>query len=469
MVEDNTLDNTLSARDLMKLRAETVTEVDAVTASTYGEFYQEGEEKESPPKNNPTTLDSFALLFQRLPSLKEDPPDQVRAAAVDQIKTTQMYEEIHRNTLLDYELSAALTPTIYAELVRVEEREREIRQKEVTLTEEEENCRNGAHNHPAGQCASEIKQKRKELNKARSESRAQTIKTLSKVKDAVEASKTLENLGWGNERGQFAALCIDNHKIAQTIPIIKKVRDWFGRLQQLKSITQARIPMKTPEYAGVAVGDDLKRVLPQELALFDEEPDLFYYKYFQKSLLLYDLEQAHQLNEEAARGDMVVLIDESGSMSGDPVAYAKAFAFVLREEAKKDQRRAHLVSFAHDEKDLCELRPEATQREAAEWLQRFINGGTDFVPPLNKAFQIIKEERLRNPDVVFLTDGCCELPNEEEKKLATLKQQTGARIFWFRFGSGSGLEPLADKTYDVSLEHNQLQIEEFFFDLEAER
>ena len=42
--------------------------------------------------------------------------------------------------------------------------------------------------------------------------------------------------------------------------------------------------------------------------------------------------------------------------------------------------------------------------------ETFLDGGTDYETPLREALHLMKEEGFENADVVFITDGYCELP-----------------------------------------------------------
>lgn len=44
--------------------------------------------------------------------------------------------------------------------------------------------------------------------------------------------------------------------------------------------------------------------------------------------------------------------------------------------------------------------------------ETFLNGGTDFETPVSEALRLMKEEGFENADIVFITDGECELSQE---------------------------------------------------------
>lgn len=52
----------------------------------------------------------------------------------------------------------------------------------------------------------------------------------------------------------------------------------------------------------------------------------------------------------------------------------------------------------------------------------FMNGGTDFETPLQEALRLMEQASFEQADIVFITDGQCELPEEYLKQLQ--KEQT---------------------------------------------
>jgi uncharacterized protein with von Willebrand factor type A (vWA) domain len=57
-------------------------------------------------------------------------------------------------------------------------------------------------------------------------------------------------------------------------------------------------------------------------------------------------------------------------------------------------------------------------------------GGTDFYSPLKAAFEMRSKEALLKPaDIVFITDGDCQLGPKQLAEILSLKQQTEVRVF----------------------------------------
>ena len=58
-----------------------------------------------------------------------------------------------------------------------------------------------------------------------------------------------------------------------------------------------------------------------------------------------------------------------------------------------------------------------TMRDKLSAAETFLNGGTNFQTPMEEALRLMKEEGFENADIVFITDGECELSQEYQKEL----------------------------------------------------
>ena len=83
--------------------------------------------------------------------------------------------------------------------------------------------------------------------------------------------------------------------------------------------------------------------------------------------------------------------------------------------------------------------------------ETFLDGGTDFERPLDEAIQLM-DTGFENADIVFLTDGLCELP---EDYLTKLHKEQAARKFTVTGilldpGMDFSLTPFCQKIYRTS-------------------
>lgn len=185
---------------------------------------------------------------------------------------------------------------------------------------------------------------------------------------------------------------------------LQKIARLAGRFRRIAEAKQRQKTIHShDEISDVVQGDDIGRLLPSELMKL-KHPQL-------KKLLLRDLmeRKAQQYDlkgtEPLGRGPIVVCIDKSGSMHGEPDIWASAVALALLDIAKKQKRVFGLINFDHAIKfeitcDLDDPLPERGLFEVAY-------GGTDNDLAIDRALQIVEQHpgELRKADIILIGDG----------------------------------------------------------------
>jgi Ca-activated chloride channel family protein len=149
------------------------------------------------------------------------------------------------------------------------------------------------------------------------------------------------------------------------------------------------------------------------------------------------------LSPEAARGDatprdVTVVVDVSGSMSGQKIEQARA---ALRQllGTLRPADRFRLVSFSsavHSYRDGWTAATADAVREARRWVDALeADGGTNMAGALAEAFRSVTSEG-RLPLVLFLTDGLPSVGEQNPEKIAAQAEQLRGRARVFAFGIG---------------------------------
>ncbi|MCZ6916778.1 MAG: VIT domain-containing protein [Gemmatimonadetes bacterium] len=141
---------------------------------------------------------------------------------------------------------------------------------------------------------------------------------------------------------------------------------------------------------------------------------------------------------ESAPRDMTVVVDVSGSMSGEKLDQAKAaLRQVLGSLGERDRFR--LIAFSNmvstHSRDWIEV-SERTLRAARRWVDGLnADGGTNIAGALREAFRLESDES-RLPIVLFLTDGLPSVGEENPERIAQQAEQLRNRARVFAFGVG---------------------------------
>ncbi|MCE4628118.1 MAG: VWA domain-containing protein [Desulfurococcales archaeon] len=242
---------------------------------------------------------------------------------------------------------------------------------------------------------------------------------LEAVKNAAAAKSILEKMGAGNTS---SLLFEDTLDIVMDLAKRTSIRE-IERILSGIQVSRVQAPREAASprgwAKGVELGGDLERVHPSRLA-FPEE--LFLAELANSRLLLY----RKHLN--AGLGDVYVLLDKSGSMSGDKMNWARAVAIALLIKARAQRRRFRLRYFDSIVYKPIEVSPGARPRVMAEALREIAtvkaSGGTNITRAIAKALDDLSSVR-RASDIVIITDG-------EDKLLVhvlrSMLQKSGVRL-----------------------------------------
>ena len=181
------------------------------------------------------------------------------------------------------------------------------------------------------------------------------------------------------------------------------------------------------EKYALALGHDLSRALTSpELAMLasPQTVPLFLRKYQRGQIKQYQRREPIY----KGMGDIICCLDESDSTEGDPAGWGKAVALTLLEIAADSGRSFALIHFSRLGRFQTDLfRPGAyTMADKLCAAETFLGGGTNFQTPMNEALRLMEAEGFENADIVFVTDGECELPDQYLEQLRA--EQTARRF-----------------------------------------
>ena len=235
------------------------------------------------------------------------------------------------------------------------------------------------------------------------------------------------------------------HELAQMVGRFKALA--LG--QQASKIVHGR-----DEIHDVEIGDDIARVLPSEfsyLASKDTEV-LFYEKFAEKKLMQYKLRGT----EKVAKGAIIIMVDNSGSMSGVKELWAKAVALALLEIAHKQKRDFYGIHFSsrNEMKEWFFPKGLAGPEDVLDYAEHFFSGGTDFEAPISRAVEVLEkqfnDDGGQKGDLVLVTDGDAPVSDEWLKRYLNAKEDLAFRMYGCIIGTNyRTVERMADNTYSI--------------------
>ena len=418
-------------------------------------------------------FDFFASLFKSTPKVDATGADPLSRELIERAMRCERYTEAHAATRND-EVLAALEGCAIGEQVskdipdelkkqqqRAEaaKRESEEAQSLADMLDEDADADQDeideakARAQSAAERAKMLTQQLAASVKNHGQQIAQVVeRAVNKAADEATAMKVaMRSFGTNSVDPSGGMSVEDKLKLAQIVqssgPAFRKMLDMLGRLVGSALDKQAaKMRHEAGEIVDITLGDNTSRMLATELATL-VDPDLEVLalaRIATHGAMLYDLEA----REPQSRGDIVVLFDESGSMSGQREAEAKAVTLALAHVALK-QKRSLVVHFFQSQVTATytidgkggDLPGESGMSVALKTMsamaRRGTGGGTEFDPPLRAAIKTVSETH-HDADVLMLTDGISRVSPAIVAELNAQRKQRGLNVFTMLFGYSTG-------------------------------
>lgn len=281
----------------------------------------------------------------------------------------------------------------------------------------------------------------------------------NKMLEAAEKEAgELENLrkGIGLEDGEWQSMDPEDRlAFAERLrtPEMKALAEVIGQMKRFAlGVKATRVNDVPHEAYDVETGNVLTRVLKAQFALLGH-PDTtyeFYRRYSQKELLQFKMRGT----EEVGKGPIVICIDKSSSMGGDPFMWAMGVAEALRRFAADEDRDYYAMFFGTNNDRTRFDFPEGKGpfEKVLSFLGAQANGGTEFdgvlTEALEKASKQFDTDGKGKADIVFVTDGMARLTDEWIAKFKAEKERVGVRLYSVYIG---GARDMSGKAGPVGL------------------
>lgn len=270
----------------------------------------------------------------------------------------------------------------------------------------------------------------------RVEKNYEQVKDFSNKTGISFTSLELEKLNI-NELNKLMSEFMNNLKIKEIVD--KLGREYISSEKESVFNGKYRINYNlSEEIYGIEKGNHLNRIIPSEISnLTCEELEvLFYAKYLENSLLVYELAGQEAQEEEKKenkknKGPVVVNLDTSGSMNGERLIKAKALLLAIKKILSKEKRDLYILLFS-GQNEILELVCDDSTKESdlLSFLNNGFGGGTDFETPLNRSFKIIQENtKFKKADILMVSDGDFTMSDKYSQYIKKMKSQLHFNIY----------------------------------------
>ena len=418
------------------------------------------------------SFDLFNTLHKPTPKQAEEGGDALLRDLVARVQRAEDYPQLHAACRNDRVVSALQTGGMLEKVVDAIPQELKDAARKAARAQQEarefQGLADALDNSPDGDSAEAdearanakaAKQRARELAKALNEmvkghGRAMGQAVHKAVHAAAEEAEAVQAaamaFGQGSNDAQGGMSIAEKLALAKTVqqagPAFKKLLQILGRaVAEACQKQAAKMRHEAGEIVDVVLGGSPAKLLPTELVLHSDEDfvDLACARLALHSAMNYDVEA----REPQRKGDIIVLFDESGSMSGQKEAEAKAVTLALCHIAVKQKRAICVHFFQGDVTHTERIDPKdenmqsqglsVALRKMAAIAGRGTGGGTDFDKPLMRAIKTSRES-LPKADVFMVTDGISSIAQETIDAVNAERSSRGMHFYTMLFGMSDG-------------------------------
>jgi uncharacterized protein with von Willebrand factor type A (vWA) domain len=408
----------------------------------------------------PMLQDLYNALYQHSPRVTEvDRAYEVNKMALEELLQTSEYQELHATTRLSVFGSTLGTISLGESALTVIERMKEQLEQ---AAEQQRRAEQAEKDNPGDEGAQQAKQNADaRMQELRSKLRQEMRGAAREAQDAVDDGEAAASFGRGfSDVGASEISLSEQFKFAEEMlrnPQLRSLAQRLGRIEILAQQAQKdKMEYVSGEMTNIELGRDLARLLPSELVKL-LSPTLrkdWQRRYVEGTLMQYRLRD----QEPVGRGPMIVCVDESGSMRGDRLLWAKALSLGLAKTAFKQHRAFAYIPFSV-QTEVYEYPDGVNQEGMLKLAKHNYGGGTEFAPPLRAAVDLLDKSEFERGDLVFLTDGDGDISQvvsdwfvkvKEAKRFRSVGILIGADARWGYYREEAGrIARLWDESFSV--------------------
>lgn len=398
------------------------------------------------PEGEGLTQDAFTSFFTHEPKTIEN-GEPVQKGVVDVFMGLDEFKNLRTSTKNDEVGSALAAVQFVPELIK---QYQEMKKK---MKEKQEQAKKDGK--PAPQTLGEA------LNNKEAAGLRQAMRRgLEKAQDKADDWSDM-CAAWGVDKGELQQVLFEKRfQLAEQMTKsgkLKKISELAGRFKNVVHSAAATSPCHgMDEIVDITIGNDIGRMLPSEIVKLIEHPEQFYADFLEKKLLVYNMKGKQDLG----KGPIIACLDISGSMNEDgKEEWAKAVILALMALAEKQNRSFGFIAF-NDRVESKKYWPKQMSiplQDKVKVAEIASTGGTNFYNPLIESFNFRKKEPTLKPaDIIFITDGECQLYPEQVTEIQDLKKATDVRVYGIGISgsygpiSGEVMKQFCDQTVIVN-------------------
>ena len=199
------------------------------------------------------------------------------------------------------------------------------------------------------------------------------------------------------------------------------------------------------DIAGITVGNELSAVLPSELALLSSATteNIFYDRYTKKKLQVFASASAVKGKEAKKKmGPIIISVDTSSSMWGEPERMAKSLSLAICEIAQKKRRPVCLVNYSESVSFFILTDINRQRNKLLKFLSLSYGGSNHEDNMFRFIFQTLPQSKkyssfkdsFENADLLVVSDFAWMTPSNESKEMIENAKTKGMQFYALGIG-----------------------------------
>lgn len=224
---------------------------------------------------------------------------------------------------------------------------------------------------------------------------------------------------------------------------LKKLALLIGRAGEDVTKTRGRFSVASKsDIEGITVGNNLSALLPSELVLLSEKAtqDVFFMNFAEKRLQVFASASQASRPDDHKDGPVIICVDESSSMSGEPLQVAIQLAYAVTIIAKRRHREVLIVAYSDSHKMMRVDSLGKDRSELLEFLSNVSMGGNNENAMFEWLFQDIMpgEKKFDTADILCISDFGWVAIDDSVKRLIDEQKSSGMKFYGLNIGGAFG-------------------------------
>lgn len=224
---------------------------------------------------------------------------------------------------------------------------------------------------------------------------------------------------------------------------LKKLALLIGRAGEDVTETKGRFSVASKsDIEGITVGNNLSALLPSELVLLSEKAtqDVFFMNFAEKRLQVFASASQASRPDDHMDGPVIICVDESSSMSGEPLQVAIQLAYAVTIIAKRRHREVLIVAYSDSHKMMRVDSLGKDRSKLLEFLSDVSMGGNNENAMFEWLFQDImpREKKFDTADILCISDFGWGQIDDSVKGLIDEQKASGMKFYGLNIGGVFG-------------------------------